>query len=87
MSKPSTIFIGLDVHKETTDIAFVSTEDSAVSFYGTIPTYARSMLNLIRKFANKASTLCVVYAVGPCGCWLYRIIAPSLIPKAPRDGV
>ncbi|MDH2303808.1 MULTISPECIES: hypothetical protein [Morganellaceae] len=36
MSKPSTIFIGMDVHEETTDVAFVSTEDSAVSFYGTI---------------------------------------------------
>lgn len=87
----------MDVHKETTDVAFVSTEDSTVSFYGTIPTNSRSALNIIKKFANKASHLCVVYEAGPCGSWLYRllkhkgiecwVVAPSLIPKAPGDKV
>ena len=72
MSKPSTIFIGKDVHKETVDVAFVSTNNSAGAFYDTIPTNSRSALNLIKKFAYKASHLCVVYEAGPCGYWLYR---------------
>ncbi|GGA85215.1 IS110 family transposase [Neiella marina] len=97
MSNPSTIFIGLDVHKETTDVAFVSNQDEAVLFYGTIPTNSRSVDHLIKKFSSKASKLVVIYEAGPCGYWLYRmlerkgiecwVVAPSLIPKAPGDKV
>jgi len=98
MSQSTTLFIGLDVHKETTDVAVVfDNRDDEVHFHGTIPTNIRSFNKLIRKYKDKASNLCVVYEAGPCGFWLYRhlikhgvtcwVVAPALIPKAPGDRV
>ncbi|MCE9687753.1 IS110 family transposase [Shewanella sp. AS16] len=98
MSKANTLFIGLDVHKETTDVALVSDKlTDAVQYYGTLPTNLRSFDKLIKNQTAKASKLCVVYEAGPCGFWLYRhlqrrgiacwVIAPALIPKAPGDRV
>ncbi len=39
MSKANTLFIGLDVYKETTDVAWVSDKSAeTVHYHGTIPT-------------------------------------------------
>ncbi|WP_051326640.1 IS110 family transposase [Aliagarivorans taiwanensis] len=92
-----TLYLGLDVHKETTDVAYSSTGDGSIHFHGTIPTNVRSVNKLIKKFGSKASDLVVVYEAGPCGYWLQRhlvkygvqcwVVAPALIPKAPSDKV
>ena len=98
MLKPNILFIGLDVHKKNTDVAFVSdTMGDSVSYYGTIPTNLRAFNKLTKNLADKAHKLCVVYEAGPCGFWLYRhlkkhdiecwVIAPALVPKAPGDKV
>lgn len=98
MPESNTVFLGFDVHKDSTDVA-VATSDtrSPVQHYGTITTTLRSVNKLIKKFKSQTSSLCVVYEAGPCGFWLYRhllkigvecwVISPSLIPKAPGDKI
>jgi transposase len=98
MSQSSTLFIGMDVHKETIAVAYVAQEHGAeVTSLGTIGTRQCDIDQLIRKMQAKAKHLIFVYEAGPCGYWLYRylrkkdydcwVVAPSLIPKKAGDRV
>jgi transposase len=98
MSQSSTLFIGMDVHKETIAVAYVAQDHGAeVTFLGTIGTRQCDIDQLIRKMQSKAKHLVFVYEAGPCGYWLYRylrkkgydcwVVAPSLIPKKAGDRV
>ena len=98
MSQSSTLFIGMDVHKDTIAVAYVAQEHGAeVTYLGTIGTRQCDIDQLVRKMQSKAKHLIFVYAAGPCGYWLYRYltkkdsdcwgVAPSLIPKKPGDRV
>jgi transposase len=98
MAHSSTLFVGLDVHKETIAVAHVSEEREAeVVFLGTIGTRQCDIDKLIRKLHAKGKTLHFVYEAGPCGYWLYRylskkqltcwVVAPSSIPKKASDRV
>src|ERR671925_2232987 len=98
MAQGSTLFIGLDVHKETIAVAYVAAERGAeVISLGTIGTRQCDIDKLIRKLQSKGKTLHFVYEAGPCGYWLYRyltkknlkcwVVAPSQIPKKAGDRV
>jgi transposase len=98
MSQSSTLFIGMDVHKDTIAVAYVAQDHGAeVTYLGTIGTRQCDLDQLVRKMHSKAKHLIFVYEAGPCGYWLYRylrkkdydcwVVAPSLIPKKAGDRV
>ena len=100
MSKDTLIFIGLDTHKESTEVAYVDDDrTSSCQHYGKIPTTKPALVKLARQFVSKypGATLHFVYEAGPCGYWIYRlltslghccyVVAPSLIAQKPGDRV
>jgi transposase len=98
MRQSSTLYIGMDVHKDSIAVAYVAQEHGAeVTYLGTIGTRQCDIDHLIRKMQSKAQHLIFVYEAGPCGYWLYRyltqkgydcwVVAPSLIPKKAGDRV
>lgn len=98
MKESTTLFVGLDVHKELIAVAYAADEREAqVIFLGPIGTRQCDIDRLIRQLHSKASRLLFVYEAGPCGYWLYRylkkkgqdcmVVAPSLIPRKPGDRV
>src|SRR5437879_11546378 len=95
MGKSSkSLFIGLDVHKDTIAVAYAA-EDRGIEVVslGMIGTRQYDIDKLIRKLEAKGATLLFAYEAGPCGYWLYRyltrrglscaVVAPSLIPRKP----
>ena len=98
MKRFATLFIGLDVHKESISVAHVPDDRRAdVTYVGRIGTRPADIDRLVRRLQEKADRLVVAYEAGPCGYVLYRhlsrrritclVVAPSLIPKKPGDRV
>jgi transposase len=98
MSHSSTLYIGLDVHKESIAVAYIANAHHAeVVYLGSIGTRQCDIDKLIRQLQSKSKELVFVYEAGPCGYWLYRyltkkghvcwVVAPSLIPKKAGDRV
>src|SRR5512145_2377224 len=98
MSQSRTLFIEMDVHKDSMAVAYVAQEHHAeVLSLGAIGTRQCDIDKLIRRLQSKSSHLVFVYEAGPCGDWLYRylthkghvcwVVAPSLIPTKPGDRV
>jgi Transposase len=98
MAQSRTLFIGMEVHKETIAVAYGAHAHGAeVTSLGTLGTRQCDIDQLIRKMPSKAQHLIFVYAAGPCGSWLSRylmkkddacwVVAPSLIPTKAGDRV
>jgi transposase len=98
MKQSSTLYVGLDVHKDSLAVAYVAQDHGAeVTSLGNIGTRQCDIDQLIRQLQSKSPHLVFVYEAGPCGYWLYRylthkghvcwVVAPSLIPKKPGDRV
>jgi transposase len=98
MHQSSTLYIGMDVHKDSIAVAYVAQDHGAeVTSLGAIGTRQCDIDQLVRKMQSKAPQLIFVYEAGPCGYWLYRdltkkgddcwVVAPSLLPPKPGDRV
>jgi transposase len=88
-----TLFVGLDVHKDSITAACVRTDPAALPVdLGTCGTQQYAIDKLIKKLSGRGH-LRFVYEAGPCGFWLQRylrsvgqeclVAAPSLIPRRP----
>ena len=98
MKQHSTLFVGLDSHKDFHSVAYAPDERSAeVIYVGRIGTRQCDIDKLIRRLQSKAKHLVFAYEAGPCGYSLYRyltkkgyqcyVVAPSLIPRKSGDRV
>ena len=73
MQQPTTLFVGLDVHKDSISVAYAAAGlTEAPQFVGPIGTRQSDIDKLIRRLHSKASDLVFAYEAGPCGYGLYR---------------
>lgn len=98
MSQYTTLFVGLDVHKDSISVAYAPDDrDSAIVPLGQIGTRHCDIDKTLRHLQSKSPKLLFAYEAGPCGYWLQRylsrkghsclVVAPSLIPRKPGDRV
>jgi len=100
MYKHNILFIGLDTHKVSTEVAHIEDQHGAKPVHhGKIKTTKAAITKLARQYQSKypQATLHFVYEAGPCGYWIYRlltslghccyVVAPSLIPKKPGEKI
>ena len=95
--KNNILYVGLDVHKFTIDIALAESGTGTVRSYGQIDNRFSVLDKVIGKLQAPGSELRFVYEAGPCGYQLYRhlsakgffctVVAPSMIPKRAGDRI
>lgn len=98
MTQSNILFVGLDVHKHSIEIALA--EDGIggeVRRFGCIPGTRDAFKKALRKLVSRGHHLHFCYEAGPTGYELYRyivseghictVVAPSLIPKRAGDKV
>ncbi|BCF97291.1 IS110 family transposase [Paraburkholderia sp. PGU19] len=96
MEDDSTLYVGLDVHKDSITVAY-ALGAGEVELLGKIGTTQADVERLCKRLQSKARHIRVVYEAGPCGYGLYRkliqkgfecmVCAPSLIPRKPGEHI
>ena len=98
MRERTTVFVGLDVHKDAISVAHAREHsDEAPVFVGSVGSRQADIDRLVRRLGSLGGRLVFAYEAGPTGYGLYRyltakghecrVVAPSLIPKRPGDKV
>jgi transposase len=90
MNQSSTVFVGMDVHKASIEIALADSTGE-VRRYGEVGGDAASVDRVVRKLRSVHRNPLFVYEAGPCGFWLYRrltaqglgcmVVSPSMTPR------
>ena len=90
MNQSSTVFVGMDVHKGSIEIALADPAGE-VRRYGEIGGDAVAVDRAVRKLRSAHRDLLFVYEAGPCGFWIYRrligqglacmVVSPSMTPR------
>jgi transposase len=82
MVQSSTAFIGMDVHKESIEVAIADAREAR--HYGCVGGDTASVDRLIKRLRAVHSAPLFVYEAGPCGFWLYRRLrAQGLASRCP----
>ena len=99
---PRSIYVGMDVHKETIALALAWQDPQRQTLHemnlGVIANDTKSIRRRVQALRSEHDgTLCFVYEAGACGYTIYRqlqaldvfcsIIAPSMIPRRSGDRV
>jgi transposase len=96
MANHSTVFVGLDVHKDSI-VAAYSSGFGAVQSLGEVGVLDRDLDRLCTRMQSKGARVVFVYEAGPCGYRVQRylsrkgfecrVCAPSLVARKPGDRV
>lgn len=91
-----TVFVGLDVHKDSIVIAVAEAGRGPARGVATVPFEEKALRKVLEKLGPKAAVSCC-YEAGPTGYGLARalhalgwdceVIAPSLVPKRPGERI
>jgi len=95
MNQSSTVYVGMDVHKDSIDVAIADAKEARL--FGRIGGEAAALDRAIRKLRAVHCKPVFVYEAGPCGFWIYRrlraqglrcmVVSPSMTPRRAGDRV